>query len=164
MLWSSWLGAPGLRSPRPRWSSYSPHSMGWGNTKFAFTDRVQMTSYCSSWPTKRRIGFSMPTHWWMPPSRYFSIAGVTSCERGLPPPLRFKVRLSISNLPAHIWSTDSIQEIIGSSCLVFEVTPCSTSKSDMSKFMVVAWSLNANLILAEVGCVIPEPTPLFVDR
>jgi hypothetical protein len=80
-------------------------------------------------------------------------------------PLWFKVHLSISNLPTHIWLTDSIQQIIGSSCLVFEVTPCSTSKSDMSKFMVVAWSLNPNLILAEVGCVIPEPTPcLWIDN
>jgi hypothetical protein len=84
-------------------------------------------------------------------------------SRALFTPLWFKVLLSISVVPAHIWLAESIQEIIGSSCLVFEVAPCSASKSHMSKFMVVDWSLTLDLIPTEVGCVVPEPVPPFMD-
>jgi hypothetical protein len=79
-------------------------------------------------------------------------------------PLRFKVLLTISSIPAHIWPLASIQEIIGTPCLVFEVTPCSASKLNMSTFMVVAWSLTAYLISIEVGYIVSEPTTPFIDR
>jgi hypothetical protein len=37
-------------------------------------------------------------------------------------PFYFKVLLSISNVSVHVWSVETIQMIIGSSCLVFEVS------------------------------------------
>jgi hypothetical protein len=72
------------------------------------------------------------------------------------------VLLSVSNVPAHIWSADMIQEIIGSSCLVFEVAPSSSDRFDLSSFLVVAWACRPDLIPTEVGCSIPEPVEPFV--
>jgi hypothetical protein len=36
-------------------------------------------------------------------------------------PLRFKVLLALENIPAHLWSVQMVQKIIGSTCLVFEL-------------------------------------------
>jgi hypothetical protein len=46
--------------------------------------------------------------------------------------------LSNTNIYAHIWSEEVIQEILGSSCKVFEMAPTSTTGSDLSSYMVVA--------------------------
>lgn len=76
-------------------------------------------------------------------------------------PFRF---LSISNVPAHVWSLDTIQAIIGSSCLVFEASPRSLEgSSDLSSFLVVAWARHPDLIPTEVGCSVPEPVEPFVE-
>jgi hypothetical protein len=72
-------------------------------------------------------------------------------------PLLFKVLLAISNIPTHAWSMEMTQHIIDSSCLVFEVSPASLDRSDMSRFFAVAWSLHPDLIPNEVGCIFPEP-------
>jgi hypothetical protein len=71
-------------------------------------------------------------------------------------PLRYKVLLIVDNITAHIWSVQMVQEIIGSSCLIFEPALTSAEGSDLSQFMVVAWVVDPDLIPQEVGCVIPE--------
>jgi hypothetical protein len=47
-----------------------------------------------------------------------------------------------------------VQEILGSS---FESSPYSVDGSDLSSYLVVAWTRHPNLIPTEVGCVVPEP-------
>jgi hypothetical protein len=79
-------------------------------------------------------------------------------------PFYFKVLLSISNVPVHVWSLDTIQAVSGSSCLVFEAAPQSMDGSDLSSFMVVAWARHPDLIPTEVGCSIPEPVEPFIER
>jgi hypothetical protein len=63
---------------------------------------------------------------------------------------------------AHAWSISTIQAIIVISCLVFEVSPSSLNKSDMSSFLVVAWSKHSDLIPIEVGCIFPKSSPSSV--
>jgi hypothetical protein len=72
-------------------------------------------------------------------------------------PLCFKVLLSITNLPMHIWSVQVIQATIGSACLIQEVVLASENKEDLSKYMTVAWVLHPDLIPIKVGCVVSEP-------
>jgi hypothetical protein len=50
-------------------------------------------------------------------------------------PLFFKVLLSIGNIPAHIWLVELAQTVVGSSCLIFDVSPASADGSDMSQFL-----------------------------
>jgi hypothetical protein len=72
-------------------------------------------------------------------------------------PLYFKLLLAIENVPAHVWSLEVAHQIVGSSCLIFDVAPCSISATDMSQFMAATWTLHPDLIPSEVGCVVPEP-------
>jgi hypothetical protein len=79
-------------------------------------------------------------------------------------PLRFKVLLVISNLPDHLWSVEVVQAIVGS-YLIFELVPQLVAREDMSRFYMVAWSRHPDLILVEVGCIVPEPAmPLVVTQ
>jgi hypothetical protein len=57
--------------------------------------------------------------------------------RALFKPFRFKVLVSITNVPVHVWSVETIQAIVGSSCSVFAVAPQSLNQSDLSSFLVV---------------------------
>jgi hypothetical protein len=50
-----------------------------------------------------------------------------------------------------------MQMIIGTSCLNFKIAPASLNREDLSHFFVVAWAIHPNLILVEVGCMVPEP-------
>jgi hypothetical protein len=87
-----------------------------------------------------------------------SVDGAGRPERfSPPPPLCYKVLLSITNIYAPIWSKDVVQEILGSSCKVFETTLTSATGEDLSSFMVVAWTMHPDLIPTEMGCVVPEP-------
>jgi hypothetical protein len=72
--------------------------------------------------------------------------------------------LSITNILAHAWSVQSAQAVLGSSCLFFEMAPCSLDGSDMSNYLVVGWALHPEDIPAEVGCAIPKPVEPFVER
>jgi hypothetical protein len=72
-------------------------------------------------------------------------------------PLRFKVLLAVSNLPAQLWSVEVVQAIVGLSCLVFEPAPRSVAVEDLSRFFVVAWAKHLDLISVEVGCIVSEP-------
>jgi hypothetical protein len=49
------------------------------------------------------------------------------------------------------------QSIISSSCLIFDTLLGMVSRSDMSILLATAWAIHPNLILVEVGCVMPEP-------
>jgi hypothetical protein len=40
-------------------------------------------------------------------------------------PLWFKVLLVVESIPTHAWSVKTVEAIIGSSCLVFELAPAS---------------------------------------
>lgn len=79
-------------------------------------------------------------------------------------PMLFKVLLAIDNLPAHAWSVDAVQTIISSACLEIQPTPATAAQSDMSSYMLVAWSYDPDLIPVEVECSIPEPVEPFVGR
>jgi hypothetical protein len=76
---------------------------------------------------------------------------------------QFKVLLLVSNVSTHVWSVQTIQEIVGSSCLVFEVSPRSLDQSDLSSFLVVVWARHPDLIPTEVGCSVPESVAPFVE-
>jgi hypothetical protein len=79
------------------------------------------------------------------------------CQAGtLFSPLRYKVLLSITNVYVHIWSVDIVQDILGSSCVVFELAPSSIAGTDLSSFMVVALTMHLDIIPTEVGCVVLE--------
>jgi hypothetical protein len=79
------------------------------------------------------------------------------------------VLLVVNNIPAHMWSPDFVQAVIGSACLVFEPAPASTSGEDLSRLIVVAWATHPDIIPNEVDCAVPEPMeqlvglpPLFI--
>jgi hypothetical protein len=76
---------------------------------------------------------------------------------------RFKVLLSISNIPAHTWSVDFVQAVVGSSSLVFEVDPSTLDQSDLSSFLVVVWARHPDLIPSEVCCSMPKPVEPFIE-
>jgi hypothetical protein len=78
-------------------------------------------------------------------------------------PFRCKVLLSISNIHAHVWSIEVIQQILGLSCLVFDSTPRSRDGSDMASFIVVTWACDLDLIPTEVGFSILEPVEPFEE-
>jgi hypothetical protein len=76
-------------------------------------------------------------------------------------PFHYKVLLAVSNIPAHVWSIDVVQHILGSSCFIFDSSLRSQSRVDLSSFLVVAWCSNLDFIPTEVGFSIPEPVELF---
>jgi hypothetical protein len=45
---------------------------------------------------------------------------------------------NFKNILAHVWSVESAQTVIGSSCLIFDVSSASVDGSDMSQFLAVA--------------------------
>jgi hypothetical protein len=71
-------------------------------------------------------------------------------------PFWFMVLLAVSNIPAHVWSIDVMQGILGSSCLIFDTSPRSLSDEDMSCFLVAAWCSDHPFIPTEVGFSVPE--------
>jgi hypothetical protein len=79
-------------------------------------------------------------------------------------PLRFNALISIENLPAHTWLISIAQEVLGSSTLIFDVPPASAMTSDLSKFLVAAWSRHPDLIPNEVGSIVLEPVVPFVEH
>jgi hypothetical protein len=116
-----------------------------------FRDEADLLRVLHAEPTVNR-GFSLFFRCW------------TRQARARFSPLYFKVLLSVTNIPAHAWSLDTAQAIMGSSCLIAEVSSRSLNGEDLSRFMVITWSLHPDLIPAEVGCIIPEPEQTFVER
>jgi hypothetical protein len=78
-------------------------------------------------------------------------------------PLCYKVLLALENVPAHAWSVDAVQALIGSSSLVFEPALASLSEVDQSQLYVMAWAVHSDLIPVEVGGVLPEPEEPFIE-
>jgi hypothetical protein len=72
-------------------------------------------------------------------------------------PLRFKVFIMIENLPKHMWSISTTQEVLGSSTLIFNTTLASTVASNLLQFLVATWAKHSDLIPNEVGCIVLEP-------
>jgi hypothetical protein len=72
--------------------------------------------------------------------------------------------LAIDNLPAHVWSPETVQIIIASACLNFEIVLALLNIADLFRFFVVAWAIHLNLISVEVGCVVLEPEGESVIR
>jgi hypothetical protein len=64
--------------------------------------------------------------------------------------------LASDKVLTHVWP-EVAQQIVGSSCLIFDVALSSASGEYMSHFLATAWSLHPDLIPSEVGCVAPEP-------
>lgn len=75
-------------------------------------------------------------------------------------PMLFKVLVALENLPAHVWSLEAAQTILGSSCSMIQLALETAEKTDMSKFWVTAWCLDPDLIPKEKTVVIPEPDEL----
>jgi hypothetical protein len=71
--------------------------------------------------------------------------------------LCFKALLAVENIPAHLWFVQTVQDIVGSSCMVFKPAPTLVQTHDLSFLMVAAWAVHPELIPREVGCVVPEP-------
>jgi hypothetical protein len=46
--------------------------------------------------------------------------------------LHFKLMLAIENFPTHAWSSSTTQEVLGSSCLVFDVASDMEAAIDLS--------------------------------
>lgn len=78
--------------------------------------------------------------------------------------LVYKVLLAMDNIPPHAWSRDTAQTIVGTSCLILQLCPQTSSKADMSRFMAVAWCINLDSIPVEVECYVPESEEPFVER
>jgi hypothetical protein len=72
--------------------------------------------------------------------------------------------LAIDNLPAHVWSPETVQIIIASACLNFEIVLALLNRADLFRFFVVAWAIHPNLISVEIGCVVLEPEGESVVR
>jgi hypothetical protein len=69
----------------------------------------------------------------------------------------FQILVSVTNVLAHVWLVETVQEIVGSSCLVSEVSSRSLDQSDLSRFLVVVWVRHPDLVPTEVACSVPEP-------
>lgn len=78
--------------------------------------------------------------------------------------LCFRVLLAILNISTHVWPADTVQAIMGTSYVIFNPSPPSLSRADMSGFLVVAWAVHPNLIPTKLGCIVTEPELLFVEQ
>jgi hypothetical protein len=79
-------------------------------------------------------------------------------------PLRYKVLLALENIPAHVWSLEIAQAVVGSSCLIFVTSPTMANGAALLEFWAVVWATHPDLIPAEVGSVFLEPEKPFVER
>jgi hypothetical protein len=49
-------------------------------------------------------------------------------------PLRFKILLALKNILAHVWSLETTQEVVGSSCLIFNTAASMADGSNLSQY------------------------------
>ncbi|CAN6331170.1 unnamed protein product [Urochloa humidicola] len=68
--------------------------------------------------------------------------------------LRFRVSLEIEGVPAHAWSIDIAQRILGSSCWVERLEHSSANREDMSVMSLTAWT--------DRPCRIPKEATVFI--
>jgi hypothetical protein len=88
---------------------------------------------------------------------------LVSPNQGPIQPFKCKVLLSVSNNPAHVWSVEVIQDILGSSFRVFDFAMRSQNGIDMDNFLIMAWASDPDLIPVEVGFFMPEPIEPFKE-
>ncbi|KAJ1293711.1 hypothetical protein BS78_01G089600 [Paspalum vaginatum] len=74
-----------------------------------------------------------------------------------PKDLRFRVLLVLSGIPAHTWSLDSAQPILGSSCAKLEPTEDTVNRTDLKHFVVADWRVHPDLIPCVRTLLLPEP-------
>jgi hypothetical protein len=116
-----------------------------GSFLVLFSDRSTSTISCMLTPPPTTTTMRLHFNYWC-----FQARAIFS-------PLHYKVLLVIENMLAHVWSWGVAQSIISSSCLIFDTLLGMVSRSDMSILLATAWAIHPNLILVEVGCVMPEP-------
>ncbi|KAJ1274165.1 hypothetical protein BS78_05G041900 [Paspalum vaginatum] len=74
-----------------------------------------------------------------------------------PDKMRFKVLLVLRGIPAHAWSLDSAQRVLGSSCAGLEAARETIDKVDLKHFVVAAWCAHPHLIPSVKRLWVPEP-------
>jgi hypothetical protein len=79
-------------------------------------------------------------------------------------PLQFKVLLALENIPAHVWSLETTQAVVGFSYLIYDTSLAMVDVSDIFAYWAATWATHPDLILAEVGCVFLELEEVIVDR
>jgi hypothetical protein len=79
-------------------------------------------------------------------------------------PLRFKIRLALEKILAHVWSLETTQAVVGSSYLIFDIAPDTADGSNLSQYWAAVWATHPDLILGEVGWVFLEPEQSLGER
>lgn len=69
----------------------------------------------------------------------------------------FKVRLEVEGIPPHAWEREVAEHLLGSSCLVDEVAPETSSRSDLASFKFTAWTADPEVIPSLHWLAMPEP-------
>jgi hypothetical protein len=78
--------------------------------------------------------------------------------------LRFKVLLTLENIPVHAWSRETVHAVVNCSCLIFDTAPGLVDGSNLSSYWAAAWCVHPDLIPTEVRCIFPEPEEIIEDR
>lgn len=64
-------------------------------------------------------------------------------------------------LHAHLWSTEVVQRIVGSSCAELVEAPVTAAREDLRGYFVAAWCVHPDLVPEEEIIVLPEPPAPF---
>lgn len=78
--------------------------------------------------------------------------------------LQNKVYLELEGVPPHAWELDTVESLLGTSCLIDSVAPETTVRQDLASFKVTAWMADPETIPSLRWLMIPEPgivPPLF---
>jgi hypothetical protein len=71
--------------------------------------------------------------------------------------MRTKVNLVIEGVPPHAWDCEVVEELLGKSCAVEEVSLETRSRRDLSTFRLSAWTTDVEEIPVARTLVVPEP-------
>ncbi|XBJ09311.1 hypothetical protein VPH35_014407 [Triticum aestivum] len=71
--------------------------------------------------------------------------------------MRSQVDLMIEGIPSHAWSTKTVAELLGSSCMVESLAPETENREDLSLFKLRAWCVDPNEVLVAKQLWVPEP-------
>ncbi|KAJ1282541.1 hypothetical protein BS78_03G060500 [Paspalum vaginatum] len=78
-------------------------------------------------------------------------------SRAAPDKMRFKVLLVLRGMPAHAWSLDSAQRVLGSSYAGLEAARKTIDRVNLRRFVVAAWCSHPHMIPSERQLWVPEP-------
>lgn len=73
--------------------------------------------------------------------------------------MRHRVLIILRGLPAHAWSLDVAQRVLGSSCAQLQPTRKTALKQDLSKFVLAAWCVHPDLIPRARTIWVQDPIP-----